>query len=64
MFVSVSTALFLIFIANVVAGAFGKAPFLNEIEEMLVLVGASLAFVVVMLKQEANSKNRNNRYNP
>ncbi|SNZ21190.1 hypothetical protein [Cohaesibacter gelatinilyticus] len=59
MFISASIALFLVFIANVLAGAFGNAQFLSETGEMLVLVGASLAFVVVMLKQEAHSKNRN-----
>lgn len=60
MFVSASIALFLVFIANILAGALGDSQFLGETGEMLVLVGASLTFVIVMLKQEANSKNKNN----
>lgn len=56
MFNFASAALFLTFLANVVAGAFGYPQFLNDVGEMLLLLGASLAFVVVTLKKEAAFK--------
>ncbi len=53
----VALALFVIFLANVSAGAFGGTQFLGDVGEMLLLFGASLAFVVAVLKREAAEKN-------
>lgn len=58
MFIVISIVLFLAFLANVVAGAFGFAQVLGDTGEMLVLFAASLAFVVVTLQREAASKNK------
>ena len=57
MFQFISGALFLVFIANVLAGAIGDSPFLGDVGEMVVLFIASLAFVVVILKREAADTN-------
>ncbi len=47
-----SFAVFMLFVANVVAGAFYRSAFLSDIGEMLVLFTASALFVVVILVRE------------
>lgn len=64
MFTFVSIALLLVFIANVLAGALGNAQFLGDTGEMLLLLCASAAFVVVALKHEAAAKDENNPHDP
>ena len=56
MFLVLSIILFGIFTANVALGAFGGAQFLGDVGEMLLLLSASLAFVVVTLQREAKEK--------
>lgn len=48
--------LFLIFAANVVMGSAAGAPFMGDVSEMLVLFGASVAFVAAILNREARRK--------
>ena len=55
----ISLALFSVFVANVVLGAFANASFLGDVGEMLVLFAASLCFVVAILKREAAAKENN-----
>ncbi|MDU8945463.1 hypothetical protein [Ovoidimarina sediminis] len=59
MFIVITLGLFSVFLANVVLGAFGGTQFMGDVGEMLVLFGASLAFVVVILQREAAAKNNN-----
>ena len=48
--------LLLAFTANVAFGAVNGNPILGSVAEMLLLLGASCAFVVGILKREAQSK--------
>ena len=58
MFIFAAIALFLAFLINVVAGAFGYGQFLGDVGEMVLLFAASLAFVVVTLKKETIAKSK------
>lgn len=52
-------ALFLVaFGVNVAIGATGGKVFLTDVQEMLVLMGASIAFVVAILKKESQRNRR------
>ena len=44
------------YVAEVVLGATLSTSFLNEVQEMLVLLAASIAFVAVILRSEAAEK--------
>ncbi|MGG7645810.1 hypothetical protein ACQ5SP_13455 [Rhodovulum sp. YNF3179] len=48
----IAAILFAIFFGNVVMGAFLGTPFLTDLGEMLMLLAASVAFVVAILKKE------------
>ncbi len=58
MFLIATLALFVVFTANVVIGASGGAQFMGDVGEMLVLLAASLCFVVVTLQREAADKSK------
>lgn len=58
MAMAIAIVLFLVFIANVASGALANAGFLTDVQEMLLLFAASIAFVVVILKREADSRNQ------
>ncbi|WP_342714807.1 hypothetical protein [Nioella sediminis] len=45
--------MFLIFLANVVLGAFANAAFMGDVAEMIVLFLTSITFVSGILKAEA-----------
>lgn len=45
--------LFAVFAANVAVGSAGGKVFLSDVQEMLVLLAASVSFVVAILKKEA-----------
>lgn len=47
-----------VFASNVVIGSVTRAPFLNDVSEMLVLLTAAILFVAAILKKEAESKER------
>ncbi|MEM8740874.1 MAG: hypothetical protein AAGE13_05185 [Pseudomonadota bacterium] len=51
-----AATLFVVFLANILIGATGGAAFLNDVGEMLVLLGATLCFVVLILQREAVAK--------
>lgn len=58
MFLVSAIIVFAVFFSNVAMGAFADAAFLGDVGEMLVLSGASVLFVVAILKKEADrSKN-------
>ncbi|MBV0914244.1 hypothetical protein [Anianabacter salinae] len=44
------------FTANVVAGAIGSGPLVSNVSEMLILLAASVAFVVGILQREAQAE--------
>jgi len=48
-----SAVLFLIFLTNVVLGAFADAAFMGDVSEMIVLFLTSVTFVSGILKEEA-----------
>ena len=47
-----STLAFGIFASNVVAGSITRAPFLNDVSEMLILLVSVTLFVAAILKDE------------
>lgn len=49
----VAFVLLMVFVANVVMGSTSNAAFLGSVGEMLVLLAASVAFVVAILAREA-----------
>lgn len=54
MFLFGSFVVFAVFFVNVALGAFADAAFLGDVGEMLVLLSASILFVVAILKKEAD----------
>jgi hypothetical protein len=48
--------LLLIFAVNVALGSASNSAFLNDVGEMLVLIGVAVLFVVAILKKEAGAK--------
>ena len=52
MFLALAAVLFALFAANVALGSLRGAPFLGDVAEMLLLFGASIAFVVAMGRAE------------
>lgn len=54
MFLVSSFIVFFVFFANVALGAFADSAFLGDVGEMLVLLFASVLFVVAILKKEAD----------
>jgi hypothetical protein len=59
MFLAASIVVFAIYFANVALGAFARAAFLGDVGEMLVLLAASILFVVAILQIEADHKDEN-----
>lgn len=57
MFITLSIILFATMFANVVFGTLGMSIFLTDVQEMLVLLLATIFFVVDILKREARAKN-------
>lgn len=54
MFLKGSLIVFVIFFLNVALGAFVDTSFLDDVGEMMVLLSASVMFVVAILKQESD----------
>lgn len=52
-----SLVLFAVFFLNVVLGSMAGAAFLNDVQEMLLLLAASMAFVAETLIRETREKN-------
>lgn len=52
--------LFAAFVANVLIGALGGTTLLSDVNEMLLLFAASIAFVAAILQREARAKNNEN----
>ena len=59
MALALSAILFAVFVANILMGAFLRASFLTDVQEMLLLFAASIAFVAAILNREADAKKRN-----
>ena len=57
----IAALLLLAFVANVTMGAVMRAPIFGNVIEMLVLFGASIAFVAGILRAEAREKSREQR---
>ncbi|MCP4207898.1 MAG: hypothetical protein GY767_12740 [Shimia sp.] len=49
----IATILLMAFVLNVVIGAVWKAPPVNVVWEMLILLGAAIAFSIGILRSEA-----------
>lgn len=58
MFLVASVIVFALYFANVALGAFAGAAVLGDIGEMLVLLVATILFVVVILKKEADRQEK------
>ncbi len=56
MYLLVSIVLFVTMFVNVVLGTLGLSVFLTDVQEMLVLLLATVFFVVDILKREARAK--------
>ena len=50
-----SGLLLVVFISNIIAGAFWSYPFLSGIVEMLLLLAAVIAFAIRLIKMENNN---------
>lgn len=56
MFLAAAGVLFAIFVVNVSMGSVTGSPMIGIVGEMLLLFAASIAFVVAILKREAQEK--------
>ena len=56
MMLAVAAVLFAAFVADVVMGALADTSFLTDVQEMLMLFAASIAFVAAILTREKKSK--------
>ena len=56
MFEALSLGLLAVFVTNIALGASGNAQFLSDVGEMIVLFAASICFVAVILRKEAQAK--------
>ncbi len=54
-------ALFIVFFANVVLGAVTGSPIFGDVSEMLILFAASICFVAVILRREADAQSADNQ---
>ncbi|HAW47211.1 MAG TPA: hypothetical protein DCX34_08225 [Roseovarius sp.] len=63
MSLAVSSLLAAVFVLNVALGAGGWGAFLSDVQEMLVLLAASAAFVVAILRREARAREHTERKN-
>ena len=55
---SVALVLFAAFFANVALGAFARVAFLSDVNEMLMMFAAAIAFVVGVLQRELRTKRK------
>ncbi|MDJ0820823.1 MAG: hypothetical protein QNJ09_03300 [Paracoccaceae bacterium] len=58
MFLAAAIVTFALFAGNVALGAFAGNAVLGDVGEMVVLLAASIFFVVAILKREADRKNK------
>lgn len=56
MSLAVSSVLTAVFVLNVALGASGSGTFLSDVQEMMVLLAASIAFVIAILRREAQAR--------
>ena len=56
MSLAVSSVLSAVFVLNVVLGASGSGTFLSDVQEMMVLLAVSFAFVAAILRREARAR--------
>lgn len=56
MSLAVSSLLAAVFVLNIALGASGAGTFLSDVQEMLVLLAASVAFVGAILRREARAR--------
>lgn len=61
MSLAVSSLLAVVFVLNAALGAFGYGTFLSDVQEMLVLLAASIAFVAEILRREARARGQTNQ---
>ena len=59
----IATIVFAGFVLNVVVGATTGSAILSDVQEMLVLFAASIAFVAAILRREAREKDQTNQEN-
>ena len=53
MFLIASFVVFVVYFSNVALGAFADSAFLGDVGEMLVLMAATVLFVIAILQKEA-----------
>lgn len=56
MMLAIAAVLFAVYVADVVMGALASASFLSDVQEMLMLFAATIAFVAAILVREKKSK--------
>ena len=61
MALALAAALFGVFVTNIGLGAFGGTQFLDDVQEMLMLFTATIAFVAAILRAEAKKKNQKSK---
>ena len=60
MYLAIACVLFALYFGNVSLGAFGGAPVLDDLGEMLLLFVAVIFFVIAILRREAARKDKIN----
>ena len=63
MAMTLATLLFAAFVSNVVLGATTGSPLLSDVQEMMLLFAASIAFVAAILRREARAKTETEQEN-
>ncbi len=58
MALALSAILFGVFVLNVFLGATSRTHFMGDVQEMIVLFAASIAFVAAILRREAREQER------
>ena len=56
MMLAIAAVLFSVYVADVVLGALASTSFLTDVQEMLMLFAATIAFVAAILVRERQSK--------
>ncbi|MCT8159495.1 hypothetical protein [Pseudoruegeria sp. SHC-113] len=62
MILLLAAAIFAIYLANVLLGAFGGAQFMSDVGEMLTLFAATIVFVIEILRRESAEKSKNDNH--
>lgn len=64
MYLALSIILFAVFVGNVLMGSMSSQPFLTDIQEMLLMAAAAVAFVIAILRAEKKAMESDDESSP